>query len=143
MKRYTIRDVSEELGIPKYTLRYYDKVNLVCPSRGENKYRYYTERDVLDLRYIEVMKYAGFALHEIRQVILNKQKSDENSLSNTAALFTDKKFELEQKIDLYRSMVKLVKEAQRILEAKERPEDVSRMNNMITALFQKLRNDTI
>lgn len=140
MKQYSIRDISEKLGISKYTLRYYDKIDLVCPLRGENKYRYYTEQDILNLQYIEVMKYAGFSLSEIRQVLSNKRECSESSFSNTVALLTDKKLELERKINLYLSMAKLVNEAQRVMETKEEPTDVSKMNTMITTLFQDLRD---
>ena len=66
MKEYSIQQVSEVLQMPKDTLRYYDKLKLVSPSRGENRYRYYTERDILDLQYIETFKYADFSLAEIR-----------------------------------------------------------------------------
>lgn len=52
------QQASELLHMPKDTLRYYDKLGLVSPSRGENLYRCYTEQDILDLQYIETMKYA-------------------------------------------------------------------------------------
>ena len=52
LKQYSIQQVSELLRIPKDTLRYYDKLGLVSPSRGENRYRYYIEQDILDLQYI-------------------------------------------------------------------------------------------
>lgn len=40
MKKYSIQQVSELLHMPKDTLRYYDKLELVSPSRGENRYRF-------------------------------------------------------------------------------------------------------
>lgn len=72
MKMYSIIKTSSILNISKYTLRYYDKLGLVSPTRKENKYRLYSEKDLLDLKYIGVMKFAGFSLLEIKKILHNK-----------------------------------------------------------------------
>ncbi|MDR2106276.1 MAG: MerR family transcriptional regulator [Coriobacteriales bacterium] len=64
-KRYRIEEAAQFLGISKDTLRYYDRIGLVCPTRGENRYRSYTDRDLELLMNAQVMKYAGFTLKEI------------------------------------------------------------------------------
>ncbi len=68
----TIKDVSIELNISKDTLRYYDKIGLITPMREDNNYRYYTEENIVDLKYIKVMKYGVMTLHYIKIILYNK-----------------------------------------------------------------------
>lgn len=66
---YTIKQVSKMLNIPIDSLRYYDTLGIVSPQRAENRYRYYEEKDLQQLRYVAVMKYAHFSLVEIQAVM--------------------------------------------------------------------------
>lgn len=54
------------LGISKDTLRYYDRIGIVSPSREDNRYRMYSKDDLIDLMNIQIMQYADFSLDEIR-----------------------------------------------------------------------------
>lgn len=76
---WTIKQISQLTGISQDSLRYYDKVGIVSPQRGENGYRLYTQDDYTALQYIIVMKYAHFTLSEIKEVIylLTEKPSDE------------------------------------------------------------------
>ncbi|MEK4510471.1 MerR family transcriptional regulator [Paenibacillus sp. FSL K6-2524] len=65
-KLYSIQEVSQILGIPKDTLRYYDRIGIVSPSREDNRYRRYSKDDLVDLMNIQIMQYADFSLDEIR-----------------------------------------------------------------------------
>ncbi|WP_160044909.1 MULTISPECIES: MerR family transcriptional regulator [Paenibacillus] len=65
-KLYSIKEVSRMLGIPKDTLRYYDRIGIVTPSRGHNSYRKYSRDDIVDLMNIQIMQYADFSLEEIK-----------------------------------------------------------------------------
>lgn len=140
MKKYSIRQVSELLHMPKDTLRYYDKLELVSPSRGENRYRYYTEQDILDLQYIETMKYADFTLAEIRQFFsyLRSLASDDDCL-NIERLLEDKKLEYKQKINIYKSMVTLVDEMLHVKNQIKSPDDIGKANELVVSVFQKIK----
>ncbi|MCD9025536.1 MerR family transcriptional regulator [Cohnella silvisoli] len=65
-KLYSIQEVSRILGMPKDTLRYYDRIGIVSPSREDNRYRRYSKNDLIDLMNIQIMQYADFSLDEIR-----------------------------------------------------------------------------
>ncbi|MEI3607563.1 MerR family transcriptional regulator [Pseudogracilibacillus sp. SE30717A] len=65
-KFYSIQEVSEKLGMSKDTLRYYDRIGIVTPSRKDNRYRRYSRDDLIDLMNIQIMKYADFSLDEIK-----------------------------------------------------------------------------
>ncbi|WP_368292823.1 MerR family transcriptional regulator [Dehalobacter sp. TBBPA1] len=101
MQTYSIQQVSNLLQISKDTLRYYDKFDLVCPKRSENRYRYYTEQDILDLRYAEVMKFSGFTLVEIRKVFQFKRAHNVNNFPEILRILDDKKMELIRKQKLF------------------------------------------
>jgi DNA-binding transcriptional MerR regulator len=140
MKNYSIQQASELLLIPKDTLRYYDKLKLVSPFRGNNRYRSYTEQDILDLQYIETMKYADFTLAEIRQFFNYKRSlCSEDDCSNIQRLFEDKKFEYKQKIKAYQAMVTLVDKILDIKSQIESPDDIVKANELVIRVFKDIK----
>ncbi|MCD7846086.1 MAG: MerR family transcriptional regulator [Oscillospiraceae bacterium] len=71
MKRYTIKEAAEAVGVTNETLRHYDRINLVQPSRRDTwtGYRYYTEQDVVRLKTVRALQQMDLPLREIRQVM--------------------------------------------------------------------------
>src|SRR5699024_7643201 len=65
-KLNSIQEASQILEVSKNTLRYYDRIGIVSPLRGENQYRKYSRNDLIDVMNIQIMKYAGFSLDEIK-----------------------------------------------------------------------------
>lgn len=61
----TIKQVEEILGIPKATIRFYEKEGLICPSRKENGYRDYNEEDILLLKRIIIFRKLGLSVELI------------------------------------------------------------------------------
>ena len=50
---YTVKQLSDMTGVTGRTLRYYDSIGLLKPSRiGNNGYRYYNEADLLRLQQV-------------------------------------------------------------------------------------------
>ena len=43
----TIKEVEQNLNVPRATVRFYEKEGLLSPVRGENGYREYSEEDVV------------------------------------------------------------------------------------------------
>lgn len=118
MNKYAVRQVSETLSIPKETLRYYDKIGLVSPLCGENHYRYYTDENLHDLMYIQVMKLADFSLSEISRVLQNKNDPTmaPESLQDTLSLLHAKEAETQQKIHDLTDIVQLIQTSIHALE---------------------------
>lgn len=140
MKQYSVHQVSELLHMPKDTLRYYDKLGLVSPSRGENRYRSYTEQDLLDLKYIETMKFADFTLAEIRQFFNYKRSvATEDDCLHIQQIFEDKKLEYQQKIKAYKNMIKLVDQALDVKKRIESPDDMVKANELVSNVFQDIK----
>lgn len=82
------------LGIPKDTLRYYDRIGIVSPSREGNRYRRYSKDDLIDLMNIQIMQYADFSLDEIRGKFgFRKMDSIDPEYCEEVAAFLDAKNE--------------------------------------------------
>lgn len=50
--RYVISVVAKMVGIPTHTLRYYERIGIIEPSRSEGNIRLYSDRDVTLLRRV-------------------------------------------------------------------------------------------
>lgn len=99
-QQYSIKEVSQLLGIAKDTLRYYDRIGMVSPSRETNSYRRYSKDDLVDLMNIQIMQYAGFSLEEIKgRFQFHRMQSVDPAYCQEIAAFLDaKKAETRQKI---------------------------------------------
>ncbi|MGZ3772381.1 MAG: MerR family transcriptional regulator [Pseudobdellovibrionaceae bacterium] len=66
----TIGQFSQEVSLSQRTLRVYEKVGLIkAHTRGENKYRYYTNEQIKLVERIKQFKSFGFSLYEIRSLL--------------------------------------------------------------------------
>lgn len=106
-KMYTIGEMSRLCNIPVTTLRYYDQQGLLKPEVRDNEsdYRYYSERQLLEIVAIKELKPLGFSLSEIRSFLSTKD----------LALLKTK---LEKKLkETESTIVKLQKQCETILKA--------------------------
>lgn len=135
---YTVGEVSGTLRITKDTLRYYDKIGLLQPRRAENGYRCYTDADLIDLKYIEVMKYAGLTLSDIKKILGNKAGKMEEDKQITIHLLRKKQKDLAQAISLYRTLMQMIEEAVRTIEKKHHTSDMQETNKLVTEIFENI-----
>lgn len=65
----TIQQVSDEFGIPKPTLRFWEKefAGILVPARSKGGQRRYTHKDVCILSQIKKMKDKGMSLATIKE----------------------------------------------------------------------------
>lgn len=75
-KGYTIGQFSKLTGLSVQTLRYYDRIGLLCPENRnpETGYRHYQELDVWNVEIISICKELGMSLEDIKEVL----KSNDN-----------------------------------------------------------------
>ena len=64
----TIKEVEQLLEIPRATVRFYEKENLLSPSRGENGNRDYSEDDVEKLKKIIILRKIGMSVEDINDI---------------------------------------------------------------------------
>ncbi|GLI58171.1 MerR family transcriptional regulator [Propionigenium maris DSM 9537] len=107
-KKYKITEVAKIFDISRQTLIYYDKIGLFKPKYidEENSYRYYVEEQFFQLRFIMVLKRAGFSLSEIKDY--TKTRSPEESLEyleEKERSVTEKIIALEASRDMIRAKI--------------------------------------
>ena len=63
----TVKDVAQRVGLPSRTVRYYDRIGLVCADeRSAAGYRLYSPEEEGKLRFIRQAKALGLSLEDIR-----------------------------------------------------------------------------
>jgi len=72
MSQWYVKELSQLTGVSVQTLHHYDRIGLLEPSvRLENGYRLYSEKDLLKLQQNIALKFFGFDLSRIKD-LLNK-----------------------------------------------------------------------
>lgn len=76
----SIKEFSRLSGIKRENLRYYDQIGLLSPEcRGENGYRYYTQRQLTTAYLISSLRELGIGIEEIKKYI--DRRTPENMFS--------------------------------------------------------------
>lgn len=63
-----IRDLEQQTGLDRATIRFYEKESLIFPHRAENGYRTYTERERDMLLKIKLLRQLGMSLECIKEL---------------------------------------------------------------------------
>lgn len=67
---YSVQEVAKAAGTTSRTLRHYDRIGLVPPSRiGANGYRYYDDRALVRLQRVLLLRELGLGLEAIGRVL--------------------------------------------------------------------------
>lgn len=84
---WTIQELAARAGITSRTLRHYDRVGLLAPSRvGANGYRYYDPPAVVRLQRILLMRRLGMGLPAIAEVLADEVDTCDGLRAHIAAL---------------------------------------------------------
>ena len=69
-RTYRVGEVAELTGVSIRTLHHYDEIGLLRPAaHSESGYRLYSEQDLLCLQQVLTLRYLGFALKQIRELL--------------------------------------------------------------------------
>lgn len=139
-KHYSIQEVSRLLGIPKDTLRYYDRIGVVSPLREDNRYRRYTKSDLIDLMNIQIMQYADFSLDEIKGKFRFHTMGNINPAycEEVAAFLDAKNAEMRKKIDHLQKVSRLLNVAAETLRDLTNEND-QRLAEFVRELYKDIR----
>lgn len=75
---YSTGQFSEMAGITKKTLRYYDEKNILKPSfLTDSGARFYNDQDLVRLQQILLLKFLGFSLSDIREMLVKDFESEQ------------------------------------------------------------------
>ncbi|OPA80933.1 MerR family transcriptional regulator [Paenibacillus selenitireducens] len=141
-KLYSIQEVSRILGITKDTLRYYDRIGIVSPSRKDNRYRRYSKDDLIDLMNIQIMQYADFSLDEIRGTLsIRKMENIDPVYYEEVSAFLDaKNAETRKKIAHLEKVSQLLNIAAETLRNFNIESD-QRLTKIVREIYKDIRGD--
>lgn len=123
---YTSGAFAKKARVTLRTIRYYDKIGLLKPTKvADNGRRYYTDDDFTKLQQILTFKMLGFSLDEIKAMTISAPDKEmlKNSLSMQLSLIRMQKIQLEQ-------MEQALLEADTFLNTNEQV-DLNHMVNLI------------
>lgn len=65
----TIKDVARATGLPAKTIRYYEDIGLIRPTRAANGYRSFSVEEVHKLTFLGRARALGFSIAECRDLL--------------------------------------------------------------------------
>ena len=123
---YTSGEFAKMAHITVRTVRYYDKQNILKPSYvNESGARFYSDSDFVRLQQILLLKYLGFSLEDIRELIVGDTDYHmlQNSLNLQLKLVKDQ-------IEQMQMVAKAIEDTAKIIET-EQDIDWTQMMNLI------------
>lgn len=95
-----ISAVAKEFGVTTRTIRYYEEIGLLKPTRNEGNQRFYSSADIAKLKLIKRGKQFGFQLDEIKEMVLlfDKDRTGTRQLKRTIEYGKQRIHEIESKI---------------------------------------------
>jgi len=138
---FTIKEITGITGLSADTLRYYEKEGIVSAKRKENGYRYYDEKDISVLKYIVVMKYAGFSLAEIKSIAMMFGLEPSQECGQIVKSLLESKInELEGSIRNYQKIVKLLETSLPMVGCADAyKDDETALDDFIGQIFNDIR----
>ena len=107
---YKVKELAELAGISERTLRYYDSIGLLKPERDRaNGYRVYRQAQVDQLQQILFYREMGFALAQIKAILLAPDYSPEAALREHLTALRKKETDI-------RALIRNVEKSIRALE---------------------------
>ncbi|MEU4719867.1 MerR family transcriptional regulator [Nonomuraea dietziae] len=129
---WTIQELATRAGITSRTLRHYDRVGLLAPSRvGENGYRYYNATAVARLQRILLMRRLGMGLPVIAEVLAEEVDTCDGLRAHIAAL--------EEERDRIERQIRSVRHTLEALQAGAEP----RMDVMLAGFNDRYKDEVV
>ncbi|WP_324012828.1 MerR family transcriptional regulator [Microbacterium sp. JZ37] len=112
---WSIQQIARLTGTTSRTLRHYDDIGLLPPSRvGHNGYRYYDESALVRLQRILLLRELGLGLPQIGDV-LARETSPARALETHLAWLEEEKGRLERQIRAVTSTIGSLKEGKELM----------------------------
>ncbi|MBU3179356.1 MerR family transcriptional regulator [Clostridium estertheticum] len=91
---YRIGEISEIYGIGKDSLRYYEKLGIIKPKRGENGYRLYNIKDIWKLNLIKELRNFDISMKRIKEYL------EDRSIETTKQILQEEMKLIDEKMQL-------------------------------------------
>lgn len=109
-----ISELSDHTGVSTRSIRYYEKKNLIKPSRTKNGYRIYDEQDIGRVKAIQFFLDIGLKTDEIQPVIacgsIKPMDGDWNCAGEAITLYEEQLLKTRQQIEQLENAQRHLKE---------------------------------
>ena len=116
-----ISQVSEAVGLPAKTIRYYEEIGLVTPLRDTNGYRSFRDTDMHNLTFLARARALGFSIEDCR-TLLGLWEDSERASGDVRALARSHLGQIERKIADLQAMRDTLAELVEACAGDDRPE---------------------
>lgn len=114
---YTVKKLSKLSGVTVRTLHFYDELGLLKPCyTGSNGYRYYEEKELLQLQQILFFKELGFSLAQIGKVLGRSDFDQVAALHSHRKALTQERERTGQLIETIDNTIKHLKREKKMKE---------------------------
>lgn len=116
-KMFSIGKFSEKTGIPIPTLHYYDEIGLLQPEKNPSSgHRIYKYQDIITLQKILSLKFLGYSLDKVANLLHESSFSVDlnESLSLHLQVLGREKEQIEQSMQAIKRVIKLVEEEREV-----------------------------
>lgn len=97
--KYSIGDFSKKTGLTVRTLHYYDEIGILKPTKVTEKgRRYYSENDFIVLQKIVTLKFLGYSLEQIKDILQSEKWNLKESLILQKQIMLEQKKQIENVI---------------------------------------------
>ncbi|WP_099868090.1 Cu(I)-responsive transcriptional regulator [Pararhizobium haloflavum] len=93
-----IKTAGIQSNLPPKTIRYYEDINLIRPTRAENGYRDYSVQDIHRLRFLQRARSLGFTIEECRH-LLSLYDNKNRASADVKAMTLEKIDQVDRKIE--------------------------------------------
>lgn len=98
-----ISSAARRTDLPAKTIRYYEEIGLIAPTRGANGYRDFSESDVHMLQFLKRARDLGFSIEDCR-ALLGLYTDSNRSSAEVRAIAKKHLSEIDAKIAQLRDM---------------------------------------
>lgn len=115
---WSIQEIARLAGTTSRTLRHYDDVGLLPPSRiAHNGYRHYDEAALVRLQRILLLRELGLGLPQIAEVLnpVNARQSEESALETHLALLREEQNRLARQIASVENTINALKGGEELM----------------------------
>jgi len=116
-----ISDVSRTTGLPAKTIRYYEEIGLIGPTRAENGYRTFSETEQHKLNFLARARSLGFPVESCRSLLALYGDPDRAS-ADVKGIAQQHLAEVDRKIEELTAMRATLSELVRACAGDERPD---------------------
>jgi DNA-binding transcriptional MerR regulator len=149
-RRYRVGQFARASGVSVRTLHHYDRLGLVkAAGRDDAGYRYYTQQELLTLQQVLTLRYLGFTLGRIAELMRAPSYDIEASLRAQRRVLQERRDEIASVTSSLERMLRgfeatgewdwqLVAEASQALAGKEKTMDQTQMMERFRELHEQI-----